>query len=72
VADGDLPLYVEVLRGRDGGLGPDVGAGGVEGGEAGAAAVADVFADVGVEGSAFGALDGLGFVCNAVAVCFFD
>jgi hypothetical protein len=31
-----------------------------------------VIANVGLEGSAFGAFDGLRFVCDAVAVCFFD
>jgi len=68
VADGDLPFHVQILRGGDGGLRPDVGARGVEGGEAAAAAVADVVADVGLEGRAFGAFDGLGLVGDAAAV----
>lgn len=72
MADGDLPFYVEVFRGGDRGLWPDVGAGGVEGGEAAAAAVANVIANVGLEGSAFGTFDRLRLVCDAVAVGLVD
>lgn len=57
MADGDLPVHGEVLRGGDGCLWPDAFACGVEGGETAAAAVADVVANVNLEGSAFGAFD---------------